>query len=174
MKHLSDYVDGITDTSPTPSLKKGVLVDIRLTREIETWYEYKHFYFIYELMNLVNGLHCSSVAQLVESIQPANRNWLGSNSHGGLKFSVAQLVEHPTGNRNWLGSNSHGGLKFSVAQLVARPTGKSELAGVRILTGGLKFSVAQLVEHPTGNRNWLGFEFTRGTQSFSLSHAGDK
>ena len=41
MKHLSDYVDGVVDTSPIPSLKKGVLVDIRLTREIEKWYGYK-------------------------------------------------------------------------------------------------------------------------------------
>lgn len=40
VKHLSHYVDGVTDTPPTPSLKKGVLVDIRLTREIEKWYEY--------------------------------------------------------------------------------------------------------------------------------------
>lgn len=38
VKQLSDYVDGETDTPPTPSLKKGVLVDIRLTREIEKWY----------------------------------------------------------------------------------------------------------------------------------------
>lgn len=38
MKRLSDYVDGQTDLPPTPSLKKGVLVDIRLTREIEKWY----------------------------------------------------------------------------------------------------------------------------------------
>ena len=41
MKHLSDYVDEVVDTSPIPSLKKGVLVDIRLTREIEKWYGYK-------------------------------------------------------------------------------------------------------------------------------------
>ncbi|RMX46892.1 hypothetical protein pdam_00014505, partial [Pocillopora damicornis] len=41
VKHLSDYVDGVVDTSPIPSLKKGVLVDIRLTREIEKWYGYK-------------------------------------------------------------------------------------------------------------------------------------
>ncbi|XP_073239284.1 VWFA and cache domain-containing protein 1-like [Porites lutea] len=35
VRHLSDYVDGLTDRPPTPSLVKGVLVDIRLTREIE-------------------------------------------------------------------------------------------------------------------------------------------
>lgn len=40
VKHLSDYVDGLTDKPPIPSLKKGVLVDIRLTREIEKWYEH--------------------------------------------------------------------------------------------------------------------------------------
>ena len=40
VKHLSDYVDGVTDQPPTPSLKKGVLVDIRLTREIEKWYKH--------------------------------------------------------------------------------------------------------------------------------------
>lgn len=37
VRHLSDYVDGLTDRPPTPSLVKGVLVDIRLTREIEKW-----------------------------------------------------------------------------------------------------------------------------------------
>jgi len=41
VQHLSDYVDGVTDKPPTPSLKKGVLVDIRLTREIEKWYEHE-------------------------------------------------------------------------------------------------------------------------------------
>lgn len=41
VQHLSDYVDGVTDKPPTPSLKKGVLVDIRLTREIEKWYKHE-------------------------------------------------------------------------------------------------------------------------------------
>lgn len=41
VQHLSDYVDGVTDVPPTPSLKKGVLVDIRLTREIEKWYKHE-------------------------------------------------------------------------------------------------------------------------------------
>lgn len=54
VQHLSDYVDGVTDVPPTPSLKKGVLVDIRLTREIEKWYKHErdnntHFYFAIRL-----------------------------------------------------------------------------------------------------------------------------
>ena len=44
VQHLSDYVDGVTNKPPTPSLKKGVLVDIRLTREIEKWYEHERDY----------------------------------------------------------------------------------------------------------------------------------
>ncbi|PFX29588.1 VWFA and cache domain-containing protein 1 [Stylophora pistillata] len=46
VEHLSDYVDGIVHKSPIPSLKKGVLVDIRLTREIEKCWNRKPMHVI--------------------------------------------------------------------------------------------------------------------------------